>query len=149
MQEHDARILLGAAIPTAVAGLVGMAVAYVMAGAHGLVGALVGTLLVLAFFAISATVVAWVAKVQPQLVMMAALATYTIKVAVLAVVLVLFGGTDAFHLNAFALTAAACAVVWITGHSVASMRVRRLYVEPADPPSAEPAEEAASTEAKP
>ncbi|GAA3752213.1 ATP synthase protein I [Spinactinospora alkalitolerans] len=131
MQEHDARILLGAAIPTAVVGVIAAVAAFALKGSDGLIGAIVGTLLVIAFFAVSALVLAWVGKKWPELVLMASLATYTIKVVALGIVLVLFGGTTAFDGTAFALTAAACVVTWLIGHSVGSMKVRRLYVEPA------------------
>ncbi|MFC4564507.1 hypothetical protein ACFO4E_21820 [Nocardiopsis mangrovi] len=153
MQEHDARILAGAAIPTAAAGLIAMVIAFFAAGVHGLVGALVGTVLIIVFFAISAVIIAVVAKRQPQLVLMAALATYTLKAVALAIVLLLFGGAEVFDLNAFAVTAGVCVVVWLTGHSVASLKVRRLYIEPvespADPESAEGAGAGEHAEAKP
>ncbi|MFC7326904.1 hypothetical protein [Marinactinospora rubrisoli] len=145
MQEHDARILRGAAIPTAVVGAIASVIAFAMAGLHGLTGAVVGTVLVIVFFAVSAIVLAWVGKNWPPLVLMAGLATYTVKVVVLGIVLIFFGGTTVFDGNAFALTAAVCVVTWLTGHSIGSMKVRRLYVEPAESPAAEHGTEAERT----
>lgn len=139
MQEHDARILRGAAIPTAIVGALAMAAAYFLRDANGLIGALVGAVLVLAFFGASALFLAWIGKKWPELLLMAALAAYTIKVVLLGIALLLFGGTTAFDGPSFALSAAACVIAWLTGHSVASIRVRRVYVEPVG--SEDPVEE--------
>ncbi|MBB6170311.1 ATP synthase protein I [Nocardiopsis mwathae] len=132
MQEHDARVLRGAAIPTAVVGLIAMIVAFAITGTHGLIGAVLGTLLIIAFFAVSAFVIAITGKRRPQLLLPVAFLVYTTKIGILAVVLVLFGGTTAFDGNSFALTSLACVIAWLAGQSVASMRVRRLYVEPVE-----------------
>ncbi|QBI52857.1 hypothetical protein [Streptomonospora litoralis] len=130
MQEHDARIFRGAAIPTAAVGAAAAVASSVMAGVPGLVGAALAALLVLAFFAVSAFVIAWAGPRYPHLLLPIAFLVYTTKVGVLAVALVLFGGTTAFHHNSFALTALACVIAWLTGQAVAGKRVRRLTVEP-------------------
>ncbi|WP_017538346.1 hypothetical protein [Nocardiopsis halophila] len=141
MQEHDARILRGAAIPTAAAGLVAMAAATAAAGVHGLLGALYGALLVLGAFAVSAYVIAWTGERNPQLMLPVAFVVYTTKVGVLAVVLVLFGGSTAFDHTAFAFTALACIVCWLGGQAVASKRVKQLTVVPASEAESEPGSE--------
>lgn len=132
MQEHDARILRGAAIPTAIVGVIAMIIAYAMRGTDGLIGAVLGTLLVISFFAISAFIVAVTAKKAPHLVLPAALLTYLVKTFVLGGLLIAFRGTAAFDADAMALATLACVVVWLGAHSVAGMKVRRLYVEPVE-----------------
>ncbi|MFD0772780.1 hypothetical protein ACFQZ2_02465 [Streptomonospora algeriensis] len=131
MQEHDARILRGAAIPTAAVAVAAAVASSVTAGVAGLIGAVLAALLVLAFFAVSAYVIAWVGQRHPHLLLPIAFVVYTTKIGVLAVALVLFGGTTAFHHYSFALTALACVITWLAGQAVAGLRVRQLTVEPA------------------
>ena len=50
-----------------------------------MLGVLLGTVIVGAFFTFSAVVIAWVGKTNPKTVMMAALFAYVIKVLVLAI----------------------------------------------------------------
>ncbi|MDA2804486.1 hypothetical protein [Nocardiopsis suaedae] len=140
MQEHDARILRGAAIPTAAAGLIGMAAAAAAAGVHGLLGALYGTLLVVGAFVVSAWVIARTGEKNPQLMLPVAFLVYTTKVGVLAVVLVLFGGSTAFDHTAFAFTALACVICWLGGQAWASRRVKQPTVVPDAESEDEPAE---------
>lgn len=130
MQEHDARILRGAAIPTAAVAVAAAVASAVTAGVAGLIGAVLAALLVLAFFAVSAFVIAWTGQHHPQLLLPIAFLVYTTKIGALAVVLALFGGTTAFHHYSFALTALACVIAWLTGQAVASLKVRQLTVEP-------------------
>ncbi|GAB3446316.1 hypothetical protein GCM10027570_17580 [Streptomonospora sediminis] len=130
MQEHDARILRGAAIPTAAVGVAAAVASSVMAGVPGLIGAVLAALLVLAFFAVSAYAIAWTGQHHPHLLLPIAFLVYTTKIGVLAVALVMFGGTTAFHHYSFAWTALACVIVWLAGQAIAGVRVRRLTVEP-------------------
>ncbi|ASU85306.1 hypothetical protein CDO52_23170 [Nocardiopsis gilva YIM 90087] len=139
MQEHDARVLRGAAIPTAVVGLIAMIVAFAIAGTHGLIGAVLGTLLVIVFFAVSAVIIAWTGERRPELLLPVAFLVYTTKVGILAAALILFKGTTAFDSNVLALTTLACVIAWLSGHAFMSMRVKRPYVEPVS--DAEPVEE--------
>ncbi|GAB3478885.1 hypothetical protein [Nocardiopsis coralliicola] len=143
MQEHDARILRGAAIPTAAAGLVAMIAAFALAGVHGLIGAVFGALLILGCFAVSAYVIARTGERNAQLMLPVAFLVYTTKIGILAVVLIVFGGTTAFDHTAFAMTALACIIFWLGGQAVASRRVKQLYVVPeAESAAAERSEEA-------
>ncbi|TQN32613.1 ATP synthase protein I [Haloactinospora alba] len=140
MQEHDARIIRGAAIPTAVAGTVATIVAAFTAGVAGVAGVVAGTALILGFFAVSAVVIAWTGERNPQLMLPVAFLVYTTKVGILAIALVLFKGTAVLNGTAFALTSLACVIVWLAGQAVANVRVKRPYVEPArSTPEAGPA----------
>src|SRR5690606_36913926 len=137
MQEHDARILRGAAIPTAVTGLIAMAVGFAYAGQHGLLGGVCATLLVLGCFAVSAYVIAWTGVRNPQLMLPVAFLVYTTKIGILAVVLLLFGGSTAFDHTVFAFASLGCIIVWLGGQAVASKRVKQFYVEPDPQPAAD------------
>ncbi|GAA1100705.1 hypothetical protein [Nocardiopsis composta] len=149
MQEHDARILRGAAIPTAVTGLIAMAVGFAYAGLHGLLGGVFATLLVLGCFAVSAYVIAWTGERNPQLMLPVAFLVYTTKIGILAVVLLLFGGSTAFDHTVFAFASLACIVVWLGGQAVASKRVKQFYVEPDPQPAAESEREGEQAAASP
>ena len=73
----------------AVAGVLVTAAAAVVAGWPGVFGALLGTAIVGAFFTVSAVIVARVGRENPSLVMLAALATYVVKIVALGLVMVL------------------------------------------------------------
>ncbi|GAA3744881.1 hypothetical protein [Salinactinospora qingdaonensis] len=132
MREPDARIRRGAAIPTVLVGAAAMAVAFAFEGLQGLLGAACATALVVAFFAVSSAAVAWAGSIGPRALFAAGLGTYAGKVLVLGVLLVMFGGTTAFDGEAFALTTAICAVVWMGAHMRALTTEKRLYVDPTE-----------------
>ena len=64
MQAIDARLLRGAAVPTAVAGAIAVVLCTVLVGAKGLVGALLGSVITLAFFSVTIVVISRVAQKQ-------------------------------------------------------------------------------------
>jgi ATP synthase protein I len=66
--------------------------------------------------------------------MLVGLITYTVKVVVLGVVMVLFAGAGWLSGRAFALTAVAVALVWLAGELLAFTRVRTLVHD--EPPAA-------------
>ena len=132
MQGHDARILRGAAIPTAVAGALAMAVAGAAAGVQALVGAALGTALALVFFGLSFLVVTWAGNRNPKYMYPAAMGTYLAKIVLLGVLLIAFGDAPVLSGNAFAITASACTAVWMAAHMWALNTAKILYVEPAE-----------------
>ncbi|GAA1783855.1 MULTISPECIES: hypothetical protein [Streptomonospora] len=132
MKGHDARILRGAAIPTAVAGALATAVAGTVSGAQGLLGAVSGTVLALAFFGLSFLVVTWAGDKNPKYLYPAAMGTYLAKIVLLGVLLVAFGDAAVFNHLSFAITASACTVVWMGAHLWALNTAKILYVEPAE-----------------
>ncbi|WP_046470127.1 hypothetical protein [Allosalinactinospora lopnorensis] len=136
MQEHDARTFRGAAIPTAIAGSVAMVAALALQGVPGLIGAFLGTLLVIAFFAVSFVTVSWAGKHSPQLMFPVALGTYVLKVVLLGLLLVLFRDAEGFEFTTFGLTAIGGSLIWVGAHMRALATDRRPIVEPV--PSGEP-----------
>jgi len=130
MESSDARILRGAAIPTGLAGLAAIVVSLVAAGSQGAFGALVGLVVVLAFFGISLLAISYSARVSPQILMPVAMGTYLFKIfAMLGLVVVL---RDATWMNgrAFGLTVVLCTLVWLIFEVRTFLRTKMLYVDP-------------------
>lgn len=126
-----------AVVPVGVAALAVAAAATAAAGARGLVGAAVGAALVVGFFGAGLLVARCTAQRGPATVMGVAMATYTAKIALLGLFLVLFRGTEAFHPDSFGASVIVCAVVWLVAEARAVARLRvPLDVTVPPPPSA-------------
>ncbi len=150
MQEHDARVFRGAALPTAIVGAIAMVVAAVITGVPGLIGAAVGTVLVIAFFAVSFVVVSWAGRNGAHLMFPAALASYVIKIVLLGVALALLRDIGGFDHTAFAVTAITGALVWVGAHMRAMANDRRPIIdEPDTDPTANTAGEPENAVAAP
>jgi len=119
-----------AAIPTALGALVMIAVGAALVGVKGLVGALLGVAIVALFLGISVAVVGWAARISPPAMMIAALATFLVKIVALAVVVSSLEGTTAFSTRTLGFTAIGCILLWSAAQVIAAMRVKMLYVEP-------------------
>ncbi|MEV5500046.1 hypothetical protein AB0M50_32065 [Nonomuraea fuscirosea] len=130
MQANDVRVLKSAAIPTLAVGVVAVVVALLAAGGKGALGAGIGALLVGIFFSISVVAVSYAARVSPQMMAIAAMLSYLVKVVVIMLVLSAFGDTTAWNSRAFAWTVVVCTLVW-TGFEVrAFIKTKMLYVDP-------------------
>ncbi|MEU2625517.1 hypothetical protein [Kitasatospora sp. NPDC007106] len=130
MPSHDARIIRGAAIPTAVAGLVAAVIATLVVGTKGLIGALAAVLLVMAFFSFGQVALDRLTRNNPQILMAAALLVYTTQILLVAVVLAVFKNTTLFDTKVFGFTLLGCALIW-TGFQVrGAMKAKIYYVEP-------------------
>ncbi|MBB5777859.1 hypothetical protein AB0K16_07070 [Nonomuraea jabiensis] len=130
MQANDVRVLKSAAIPTFAVGVVAVAVSLLAVGGKGALGAAIGTLLVGVFFSISVVAVSYAARVSPQMMAIAAMVSYLVKVVAIMVVLASFRDTTAWNTQAFAWTVVVCTLVW-TGFEVrAFMKTKLLYVDP-------------------
>ncbi|MFJ9696619.1 hypothetical protein [Kitasatospora sp. NPDC101183] len=130
MPSTDARILRGAAIPTAVAGIVAMAISFAVAGGKGLLGALFGSLLVMAFFSFGQVALDRLTRSNPQIMMAAALLVYTTQILLVGIVLAVFKNTELFNRQAFAFTLLGCALIW-TGFQVrGALKAKTFYVDP-------------------
>ncbi|GAA1101249.1 hypothetical protein [Kitasatospora arboriphila] len=130
MPSHDARIIRGAAIPTAVAGLIAAVIATFVVGTKGLIGALAAVLLVMAFFSFGQVALDRLTRNNPQILMAAALLVYTTQILLVAVVLAVFKNTTLFDTKVFGFTLLGCALIW-TGFQVrGAMKAKIYYVEP-------------------
>jgi ATP synthase protein I len=130
MLASYAIVVRRAAIPTALGALVMVAVGAALVGVKGLVGALLGVAIVALFLGISIVVVGWTARISPPAMMIAALATFLVKIVALAVVVSSLQGTTAFSTRTLGFTAIGCILLWSAAQVVAAMRVKMLYVEP-------------------
>lgn len=135
MHRHDARILRGAAIPTAVAGVLAAVVATLVAGPKGAIGAAIGVVIVVAFFAVSLFAVTYAARISPMVMMQAALLSYVVKILALVGLVAVLRDVTIWHPQAFAWTVIGCTLVWIAGEVRAFLKEKILYVEPGSGPS--------------
>jgi ATP synthase protein I len=113
-----------------------VAVSAALVGAKGLYGALIGVALVIVFFGISVLVVGRAARVSPQAMMVAALVTYLVKFVALAIVLSSLHGVTALSGRALGFTALGCILVWTATQTITAIKIKMLYVEPEQQPTA-------------
>jgi ATP synthase protein I len=136
MQAIDARLLRGAAVPTAVAGAVAVVLCTVLVGGRGLVGALLGSVIVLAFFSVTIVVISRVAQTQPQMLLGYAMLTYLGKIVFLAVLMIAFKHTTLFHFRSFGFTMLGLTLVWLAAETRAVLKTKIFYVDPSAIPEA-------------
>ncbi|MFK0256806.1 hypothetical protein [Streptomyces sp. NPDC090445] len=130
MLSDDARSLLHAAVPTAVAGAVAVLVSAVVAGGKGALGAAIATVVVMVFMGIGFIVLQRTAKSLPHLFQAMGLMLYTTQILLLLVFVAVFKNTTLFNPKAFAITLVATTLVWIAAQTRAHMKAKILYVEP-------------------
>ncbi|GAA2902650.1 hypothetical protein [Nonomuraea rubra] len=130
MQANDVRVLKSAAIPTALVGVVAVVVAFLTAAGKGALGAALGALLVGVFFSISVVAVSYAARVSPQMMAIAAMLSYLVKVVAIMIVLSVFGDTTAWNSKAFAWSVVVCTLVWTAFEVRAFIKTKMLYVDP-------------------
>ena len=130
MPANYAVILRRSAMLTAPVALLMIVLGAILGGSKGLIGAALGVGLVIVFFGISVLVVGRAAKVSPQAMMIAAIATYLAKIIVLLVLVGIFQDSTAFNGRFFGLTVIVCVLAYSAAQMVWSMRLKMLYVEP-------------------
>ncbi len=123
-------IIRRSALLTAPVALLMLVLGAVLGGGKGLLGAALGVALVVVFFGISVLVVGRAARVSPQAMMGAALATYLVKILVLLILVGRFQDSTAFNPRLFGLTAIVCVLAYSAAQIGWSMRLKMLYVEP-------------------
>jgi ATP synthase protein I len=130
MLASYATVVRRAVVPTAAVAAVIVAVSAALVGSKGLIGALLGVALVIVFFGISIVVVGRAARISQAAMMVAALATFLVKIVALAIVVSSLNGTTAFSTRTLGFTAIGCILAWNAAQVITAMRVRMLYVEP-------------------
>jgi ATP synthase protein I len=130
MPANYAVILRRSAMLTAPVALLMIVLGVALGGTKGLLGAALGVGVVIAFFGISVLVVGQAAKVSPQVMMAAAVATYLVKIIVLIVLVGIFQDSTAFDGRFFGLTVIVCVLAYSAAQMVWSMRLKTLYVDP-------------------
>lgn len=129
MQSSDARILRGAAIPSALAGVAATLVGLLVAGSKGALGAALGSVTVIVFFSISLVAVSYASKVSPQAMFGAAIFSYVGKLIVLFALLGLFRDATAWHPKVFAWTVVALTLIWLGVETRALIKLKIPYVD--------------------
>ncbi|WP_329252850.1 hypothetical protein OG417_09665 [Actinoallomurus sp. NBC_01490] len=129
MQSTDARILRGAAIPTGLAGLVAIIAGLLFAGGKGVLGAAIGAVLVLVFFTLGMLVVSYVSRLSQQLVMMAGLLGYLIKLIAVFALVAALNHVTAWNAHVFGWTVLSLTIVWLAAEVNATINARQPYVE--------------------
>lgn len=127
------RLVLRVSIPVTVAvGIVAGVIGALVASDPGkaVLGAAIGTLIVVAFFTVGQVVVGAVLRSAPQMAMSVALMVYLLKIGVLFIFIILFQGTTAFDTKVFALTIVACTLAWTIAEVWIFARTKVLYVDP-------------------
>jgi ATP synthase protein I len=130
MPANYAVILRRSAMLTAPVALLMIVLGAILGGSKGLLGAALGVGVVIVFFGISVLVVGRAAKVSPQAMMIAAIATYLAKIVVLLVLVGIFQDSTAFNGRFFGLTVIVCVLAYSAAQMLWSMRLKMLYVEP-------------------
>jgi len=130
MPAYYAVILRRSAMLTAPVALLMIVLGGVLGGSKGLLGAIIGVGLVIAFFGISALVVSRAARVNPQAMMAAAVGTFLVKIIVLIILLGSFQNSTAFNDKLFGLTVIVCVLAYSAAQMISSIRLKMPYVEP-------------------
>ncbi|TDD85638.1 hypothetical protein [Actinomadura rubrisoli] len=129
MQPSDARILRGAAIPTVSAGVGAVLIGLLVAGAKGALAAALATVVVTAFFSISALAVSWASKVSSQTMMLAALASYAVKILAVMVLVTSMDGVSLWNTTVFGWSVVGLALAWIAAEFRVALQKGRPYID--------------------
>jgi ATP synthase protein I len=142
MSQNSANnIIVKAAIPTAIVGVVTCAAAIAAKGSAGLIGAIFGAAIVVIFFTIGQVVLNRVIKSNPTMAMTVAMTMYLVKIAVLFGLLLIFKNTSAFDTKVFALSVLVCTLTWTIAEVWAFGTQKVLYVEPGSGPNYTPSDD--------
>jgi ATP synthase protein I len=125
---EEVRMARGAALATAAAAPVALGLAWYFAGSKGLLGAAFGLALAVAFFSATLLAVGAAGRVQPELMLPAAVVTFAFKMTVIGLLLFLLRNTTAFDRPAFALALVAGTVIYLAAEIRFAMRSRVPYV---------------------
>ncbi len=130
MMTYYGRVVRWSVALTSVVAAVAVVICVALDGAKGAYGALIGIGVVAVFFGISILVVGRAAKISPMAMMVAALASFIVKMIAFAIVLVAIGNSTAFNGRMLGFTALACILAWSFAQVGTAMRLQVPYVEP-------------------
>jgi ATP synthase protein I len=125
---EEVRMARGAALATAAAAPVALGLAWYLAGSKGVLGAAFGLALAIGFFSATLLAVGAAGRVQPELMLPAAVLTFAIKMTVIGLLLFLLRDTEAFDREAFALALVAGTVIYLAAEIRFAVRARIPYV---------------------
>jgi ATP synthase protein I len=125
---EEVRMARVAALATAAAAPVVLGLAWWAAGSKGVLGAAFGLALAVAFFSATLLAVGAAGRVQPDLMLPAAVVTFLFKMTVIGLLLFLLRDTTAFDREAFALALVAGTVVYLAAEIRFALKARVPYV---------------------
>ncbi len=125
---EEVRMARVAALATGAAAPVVLGLAWWAAGSKGVLGAAFGLVLAIAFFSATLLAVGAAGRVQPELMLPAAVITFAFKMTVIGLLLFLLRDTTAFDREAFALALVAGTVVYLAAEIRFAMKARVPYV---------------------
>ncbi|HJE57832.1 MAG TPA: hypothetical protein K8V84_04860 [Nocardiopsis listeri] len=135
MQGHDARILRGAALPSAACGALAIAISALLAGTAGALGSALAVAIVIACFGLGQWAVILVTRRNKDLFLAANLIGFVVKMALLGILLVTLGGSPLIadlSTNAFVYSALVVVLAWLGGQTWATSRAKILHVDPSE-----------------
>ena len=135
MQEHDARILRGAALPSAACGVLAIAVSALFAGMAGALGSALAVVIILACLGLGQWAVMMVTRRNKDLFLAANMLGFVVKMALLGILLVTLGRSPLIadlSSNSFVYSALAVVLVWLGGQTWATSRAKILHVDPSE-----------------
>jgi ATP synthase protein I len=130
----DAIVIKTAGLVTLGVGVIGVVISALVGGSLAAFGAVLGVLLVLAFFSVGQFTLGAVLKRNPQMAMTVAMVLYLVKIGVLLLLIMLFADTTAFNTKAFAAVIVACTLAWTGAEVWVFARTKVLYVDPTGAP---------------
>lgn len=130
----DKKLLVLPITATAIAGVICIVAAVVFGGGLALLAAVIGVVVVLAFFGLGQYTVFYILRNRPELAMTAALGVYLIQMIVLFIVMIILKNATFFDPKVFALVVVACALTWTVASVTAMLRTKVMYVEPGSGP---------------
>jgi ATP synthase protein I len=125
---EEVRMARGATLATAVAAPVVLALAFLLAGGRGVLGAAFGLALAVGFFSATLLAVGAAGRVATDLMLPAALLTFIVKMVVIGMLLFLLRDTTAFDREAFALSLVAGTCVYLAAEIRFALWARIPYV---------------------
>jgi ATP synthase protein I len=130
MMTYYSRVVRWSIPLTSVVAAAAVVICALMSGSKGAYSALVGVGVVAIFFAISLFVVGHFARVNPMAMMVAALASFVVKIVAFMVVLAVVRHIAAFDGRMLGFTALACILAWSAAQVGVAMKLNFPYVEP-------------------
>lgn len=126
----DGLVLRRAGGATLLVGVIAIAIGAFIAGPSGAIGAVLGAVIVLAFFSVGQYVLGRILRTNPQMALTAALTLYLAKIGVLLILIIALSGTTAFDTKVFAATILACTLTWTIAEVWIFGTTKVLYVDP-------------------
>lgn len=135
--QASAVALRTAAIPSVVVGVVAVALGWWFKGANGALGAALGSIIAILFFAVGQYVLGRILDGNPDLALSAGLLLYLTQVLVLFGLIIVLRDATWLDGRVFGMAVMAVTIAWIGGSIVASQRMKLLYVDPSRTAAAE------------